>query len=414
MNALDRFLNYITVETTSSEKEMTRPSTPGQRNLTEQLAREMRELGLTDVYISDADGAAFGTIPANTDRALPAIGFLAHVDTSEAASGKNVRARIVENYDGGRIMLSDTVSMSPEDGFTGLLDVIGEDLIVMDGTTLLGADDKAGVAEIMTMAELLLKSDRPHGTVKVAFTTDEEIGAGPDLFDVKRFGCDFAYTVDGGPLGELEYENFNAASAEIRFRGVGVHPGDAKNKMKNAAAIAAEYQMLLPGEQVPEHTEGYEGFIHLTEMSGDVVSAQLRYILRDHDLDKLRNKEKLMEDAAAYLNRKYGPDTVETELKETYYNMREMVEPHRHLIETAQQAFVSQGVEPKTVPIRGGTDGARLSFMGLPCPNLSTGGYQFHGIYEFIPVRALETMPKVLLEIVYAYGGAEKYVSETN
>ncbi|MBQ9268753.1 MAG: peptidase T [Oscillospiraceae bacterium] len=414
MNALDRFLNYVTVETTSSEKSQSRPSTPGQRNLTDQLAREMRELGLTDVHISEADGAAFGTIPANTDRDLPSLGFLAHVDTSEAASGKNARARIVKDYDGGRIMLSDTVSMSPEDGFTGLLDVVGEDLIVTDGTTLLGADDKAGVAEIMTMAELLMQSERPHGTVKVAFTTDEEIGAGPDLFDVKRFGCDFAYTVDGGPLGELEYENFNAASAEIRFHGVGVHPGDAKNKMKNAASIAAEYQMLLPGEQVPEHTEGYEGFIHLTEMSGDVVSAQLRYILRDHDLHKLRIKEKLMEDAAAYLNRKYGPGTVETELKETYYNMREKVEPHRHLIETAQRAFVSQGVEPKTVPIRGGTDGARLSFMGLPCPNLSTGGYQFHGIYEFIPVRALETMPKVLLEIVYAYGGAEKYVSETN
>ena len=414
MTALERFFNYITVETTSNEKSDTRPSTPCQMNLTKQLADEMRSLGLTDVYISEADGAAFGTIPANTKRELPSLGFLAHVDTSEAASGKNVKARIVKCYDGGTIHLNDAVSMSPEMGFSGLLDVIGEDLVVTDGTTLLGADDKSGIAEIMTMAEMLLHSKRPHGTVKLAFTTDEEIGAGPDLFDVDRFGCDFAYTVDGGPVGEIEYENFNAASAAVTVTGMGVHPGGAKNIMKNASAIAMEFHQMLPAEQVPEHTEGYEGFMHLTEMSGDVTVAKLSYILRDHDLMKLRQKETILCQASDFLNSKYGQDTVRVDVKETYYNMREKIEPHLHLIETAKSAFLAKGIEPRTVPIRGGTDGARLSFMGLPCPNLSTGGYQFHGIYEFIPVRALEIMPEVLLEIVYAYGGGDNRVSDTN
>ena len=301
--------------------------------------------------------------------------------------------------------------MSPETGFSCLRDVVGEDLIVTDGTTLLGADDKAGVAEIMTMAEKLLHSQIPHGAVKVAFTTDEEIGAGPDLFDVEKFGCDFAYTVDGGPLGELEYENFNAASATVTVTGVGVHPGGAKNTMKNACTIAMEFQSMLPKEQVPEHTEEYEGFIHLMEIQGQVTGTTMAYILRDHDLTKLREKETIMEKAAGFLNEKYGQGTVQVEMKETYYNMREKVEPHMHLIDTARAAFASQGVTAVTVPIRGGTDGARLSFMGLPCPNLSTGGYQFHGIYEFIPVRALSVMPEVLLEIVYAYGkGGATYV----
>jgi tripeptide aminopeptidase len=404
MTALQRFLDYITLDTTSSETSGLRPSTAGQRVLTDKLAAELRDLGLEDVYITEADGAVFGTIPANTDKPLPTLGFLAHVDTSESASGQNVQARMVKNYDGGTIALNDTVSMSPDQGFSCLSEVVGEDLIVTDGTTLLGADDKAGVAEIMTMAEQLLHSDVPHGTVKVAFTTDEEIGAGPDLIDVGRFGCDFAYTVDGGPLGELEYENFNAASATVTITGVGVHPGSAKGTMKNACGIAVEFQQLLPEDQKPEHTEGYEGFIHLMEMHGTVTGMTLEYILRDHDLEKLREKEAILEAAAAFLNQKHGAGTVQVRQKETYYNMREKVEPHRHLIDTAARAFQSQGVTPVTVPIRGGTDGARLSFMGLPCPNLSTGGYQFHGIYEFIPVRALEVMPQVLLDIVYQYG----------
>ncbi len=410
MTALERFLNYITWETTSSEASGVRPSTSGQRLLTEALAKEMRDLGMENVRISEADGAVYGAIPANTDAAVPAIGFLAHVDTSEAASGKNVRARIVKQYDGGTIRLNETVSMAPDTGFACLREVIGEDLIVTDGTTLLGADDKAGVAEIMTMAETLIHSDKPHGRIGIAFTTDEEIGAGPDLFDVEGFGCDFAYTVDGGPLGELEYENFNAASATVTVRGLGVHPGGAKNMMKNACIIAMEYNDLLPAAQRPEHTEGYEGFIHLMEMSGEVTEARLQYILRDHDLEKLREKQRLMAAAAEFLNGKYGPGTVILEGKDTYFNMREKIEPHRHLLDAAAAAFRTQGVEPKAVPIRGGTDGAQLSFKGLPCPNLSTGGYQFHGVFEFIPVRALEVMPKVLLEIVYSYGRGEYHV----
>ena len=410
MTALERFLNYIQVETTSSESSGTRPSTPEQLVLTKQLAEEMRQLGLEDVYISDADGAAFGTIPANTDRELPVMGFLAHVDTSESASGKNVEARIVRNYDGGTIQLNDQVSMSPDSGFAALREVIGEDLIVTDGTTLLGADDKAGVAEIMTMAEQILSSDRPHGTIKLGFTTDEEIGAGPDLFDVDRFGCDFAYTVDGGALGSVEFENFNAASATVTVTGVGVHPGDAKDTMKNACTIAMEFQQMLPQAQQPEYTEGYEGFIHLTEMEGTVTDARLRYIIRDHDMDRFREKKAILESAKAYLCAKYGPGAVQVELTDTYYNMREQIEPHMHLIKTAAAAFESQGITPCHVPVRGGTDGARLSFMGLPCPNLSTGGYQFHGVYEFIPVRALEAMPKVLLEIAYSYGRGESHV----
>ena len=410
MTALERFLHYITFETTSCEASTSRPSTPGQRVLTVALAEEMQRMGLRDVYINPADGAAFGTVPANGDVTCPTLGFLAHVDTSESASGKDIKARIVPCYDGGTIQLNASVSMSPDSGFTCLRDVVGEDLIVTDGTTLLGADDKAGVAEIMTMAELLMASDRPHGTVKLAFTTDEEIGAGPDLFDVARFGCDFAYTVDGGPLGSLEYENFNAASAYVTVTGVGIHPGDAKDTLKNACTIAMEFQQMLPEAQKPEHTRDYEGFIHLMEMTGDVTSARLGYILRDHDLDKLREKERILDRAAEYLNAKYGLGTVRVEQKETYYNMHEQIAPHMHLIDTAAAAFRSQGVEPVTIPIRGGTDGARLSFMGLPCPNLSTGGYQFHGVYEFIPVRALETMPKVLLEIVYAYGGGAVHV----
>ena len=407
MTCLDRFLHYITVETTSSETSGVRPSTPGQKDLARALMEEMTVLGLSAVHMSPADGAVFGTIPANTDKKLPTLGFLAHMDTSCAASGKNVKARIVKNYDGGTIQLSDTVSMSPDSGYDCLRQVVGEDLIVTDGTTLLGADDKAGIAEIMTMAEELLHTDTPHGVVKVAFTTDEEIGAGPDLFDVPAFGCDFGYTVDGGPIGELEYENFNASSARITVHGVGVHPGSAKNLMVNAAAIAAEYQCLLPQAMTPEHTQDYEGFIHLDEMQGTVTEANLKYILRDHNLEKLHQKEELMRVTGDFLNAKYGIGTVEVDIRSSYYNMREKIEPHMHLIRTAADAFRAYGIEPVTQPIRGGTDGASLSFKGLPCPNLSTGGYQFHGIYEFIPVRSLELMPKILCNIVYTYGKGE-------
>ena len=403
---VERFLRYVAVETSSCEESSTRPSTPGQLELTGLLAKEMEALGLQDVHIEPRDGAVFGTIPANTDRQVPTLGFLAHVDTSNAASGRNIHPHIVQSYAGGDLELSPGIVME-EKKCSCLHQVVGEDLIVTDGTTLLGADDKAGVAEIMTMAERLIQSDRPHGTVKLAFTTDEEIGLGPELFDVEAFGCDFAYTVDGGPLGEIESENFNGASARVQFHGVGVHPGAAKDMMKNAAAIATEFHGMLPKEQVPEHTADYEGFIHLRTMQGDVVTAQLEYILRDHDLTKLRQKEQLLRSATDYINTVYGEGTAELTLQETYYNMRQQIEPHRHLLETAEKAFTAVGVRPCSVPIRGGTDGARLSFMGLPCPNLSTGGYQFHGVFEFIPVRALETMPEVLTNIVYEYGKGE-------
>lgn len=408
--ALDRFLDYITFETTSSETSGIRPSTPGQSVLAKHLMEEMREMGLQDVHESAADGTVFGTIPANTAKTLPTLGFLAHMDTSDAASGKDVKARILKNYDGGTIQLNETVSMDPT-AFPCLKEVVGEDLIVTDGTTLLGADDKAGIAEIMAMAETLLHTDIPHGTVKVAFTTDEETGTGPELFDVPAFGCDFAYTVDGGALGELEYENFNGSAATVTVTGLGVHPGAAKGLMKNACTIAMEFQEMLPAGQVPELTTDYEGYIHLMEMHGTVTETTLQYILRDHDLQKLRTKMALLDSAANYINQKYGEGTVSVQQKETYYNMRSQIAPHMHLIDTAATAFAKNDVTAKTVAIRGGTDGAALSFKGLPCPNLSTGGYNFHGIYEFIPVRSLMTMPKVLCDIVYEYGkGEKKYV----
>ncbi|MCR5688719.1 MAG: peptidase T [Clostridiales bacterium] len=408
MNATERFLKYVTYSTASSEKSETRPSTPGQRALTGALAEEMREMGLSDVYITEEDGAVYGTVPATAENA-PAIGFLAHVDTSSSASGENVRPRIVRDYDGGEIVLCEGVSMSPDKNFPDLAALAGEDLIVTDGKTLLGADDKAGVAEIMAAAEMLLASDKPHGKVKIGFTTDEEIGKGPDLIDVGRFGCDFAYTVDGGRIGEIEYENFNAASAFAEFTGVGVHPGSAKDVMKNACSMAMEFCALLPAQQKPEYTSGYEGFIHLDEMSGDVTSAKLSFIVRDHDLGKLREKEEIMKAAADFICRKYGEGSASLRIEETYYNMREKIEPHPELIEAAKSAFEKAGAEPVIIPIRGGTDGSKLSFMGLPCPNLSTGGYHFHGIYECIPVSALETMPRVIVNIVDHFAGGDRY-----
>ncbi|MDD6022812.1 MAG: peptidase T [Oscillospiraceae bacterium] len=405
--ATERFLRYITVETTSDEFTGTRPSTPGQIVLADQLVQEMEALGLEDIRVFPADHTVFGTLPANTDKKVPTLGFVSHMDTAPDASGRNVNARIVKNYDGGEILLGGDVKMSPETGFPCLQEVVGEDLIVTDGTTLLGADDKAGIAEILTMVEKLKISQQPHGTVKVAFTTDEELGSSVDLFDVKAFGCDFAYTVDGGPLGELEYECFNGAAAVVTFQGTGVHPGAAKNVMKNASSIATEFHSLLPAEQTPEHTQDYEGFIHLTDMQGTVTEAQLRYILRDHDYALLNEKKELLRAAGDFIARKYGPEVVSLQITDSYRNMKEMILPHMHLIETAEKAFRDQNVTPRTQPIRGGTDGAMLSYNGLPCPNLSTGGYQFHSIYEFIPVRSLETMPDVLCGIVYEYAKGE-------
>ena len=405
MQVTERFLKYVSFDTTSSETSDTVPTTAHQKELGRYLADELARLGLENAHM-DQLGYVYAVLPATPGQEhVPALGLISHMDTSPAVSGADIHPQIV-TYQGGDLPLAKTGCLRVKD-FPFLSRYVGQQLIVTDGTTLLGADDKAGIAEIMTMAEELLHTDTPHGVVKVAFTTDEEIGAGPDLFDVPAFGCDFGYTVDGGPIGELEYENFNASSARITVHGVGVHPGSAKNLMVNAAAIASEYQCLLPQAMTPEHTQDYEGFIHLDEMQGTVTEANLKYILRDHNLEKLHQKEELMRVTGDFLNAKYGIGTVEVDIRSSYYNMREKIEPHMHLIRTAADAFRAYGIEPVTQPIRGGTDGASLSFKGLPCPNLSTGGYQFHGIYEFIPVRSLELMPKILCNIVYTYGKGE-------
>lgn len=401
MSAVTRFLKYITFGTQSDDNSASTPSTPGQLVLAESMKEELAQLGLQDIR-QDDHGRVSAVIPANCKTAAPVVGFLSHMDTATEASGDHVRARIVENYDGSDIVLSEGIVTSTAQ-FPELLELVGKDLIVTDGTTLLGSDDKAGCAEIMTMAERLLHTDRPHGEIHVCFTTDEEIGRGPDDFDVQAFGCRYAYTVDGGPIGELEYENFNAAGGIVTVKGVGVHPGSAKGKMRNACLIAVEFQNMLPAGQIPALTEGYEGFIHLCGIEGNTTLTRMMYIIRDHDRQKFEQKKAIMQAAAAYLNEKYGAGTVTVQLQDSYYNMREKLEPHMHLITRAEKAFRKNGVAPISIPIRGGTDGARLSFMGLPCPNLSTGGYNFHSIHEFIPVQSLETMTDVLVDLACSF-----------
>ena len=392
----ERFLRYVQVETTSCERNNCCPSTPGQKVLGEMLARELLELGIRDARM-DEHGYVYGTIPAKGDASKPAIGLIAHMDTSDAVPGAT-KPRIIPDYDGGTIRLENGTEIS---GFDFLPGLKGEELIVTGGDSVLGADDKAGVAEIMALCERMTAPDAPdHGKICIAFTPDEEIGRGADLFDLEGFGADFAYTVDGGTLGELEYECFNAASCTVSVRGVSIHPGSAKDQMINASLVAMEFAGLLPPWERPEHTEGYEGFYHLTEMSGNEEHAELRYILRDHDLSKLEAKKAVMMTACEVLNRRYGEGTVTVELKDSYRNMREIIEQHPETVERAQSAFISNGVRPVIQPIRGGTDGARLSFCGLPCPNLSTGGYNFHGRKELIPVSAMEKMTDVLASIV--------------
>ena len=392
----ERFLRYVQVETTSCEENSCCPSTPGQKALGEMLAREMLELGIRDARM-DGHGYVYGTIPAKGDARKPAIGLIAHMDTSDAVPGAT-KPRIIPDYDGGTIRLENGTEIS---GFDFLPGLKGEELIVTAGDSVLGADDKAGVAEIMTLCERMMAPDAPdHGKICIAFTPDEEIGRGTDLFDVEGFGADFAYTVDGGALGELEYECFNAASCRVTVRGVNIHPGSAKDQMINASLVAMEFAGLLPPWERPEHTEGYEGFYHLTGMSGNEEGAELRYILRDHDLSRLEAKKAMMVTACEVLNRRYGAGTVTAELKDSYRNMREIVEKHPEILERAENAFIRNGVQPIVQPIRGGTDGARLSFMGLPCPNLSTGGYNFHGRRELIPVPAMEKMVNVHYTLV--------------
>lgn len=411
--AVERFLKYVSYDTQSDEAYDTCPSTEKQLLLANELKRELEEMGASDVRMSEY-GYLFARIPDNTGSTsahgasgvgqkttIPALGFISHMDTAPSLTGTNVKPRIVQAYDGKDIVLNaEKQIVMKVSEFPFLADLKGQDLIVTDGTTLLGADDKAGVAEIMTMAEYFLSHPEiPHGEICIGFTPDEEIGRGADRFDVKDFGAAVAYTVDGGPIGEIEYENFNAASGKVRIQGASIHPGDAKLKMKNAILIGMEFQSLLPVFENPMYTEGYEGFYHLDEMSGNVEEAQLNYIIRDHDHEKFEQKKKFFAEAADFLSRKYGAGTVTVEITDSYYNMKEKIEPCMYLIDTAKDAMLACGIEPKVVPIRGGTDGARLSYMGLPCPNLCTGGYNYHGKYEFIPVASLEKTSRVLVEI---------------
>ena len=393
-----RFLRYVSLDTQSADGAEQIPSTEKQFALATLLVKEMHAMGISDERV-DAHCYVYGSIPA-TEQGLPALGFIAHMDTSPDASGEGVRPRIVNGYPGSDIHLNAEVAIE-ESMFPALAHYVGNDIIVTDGTTLLGADDKAGIAEILTLAEYLLAHpDLRHGRICIAFTPDEEVGCGADQFDVPGFGADFAYTVDGGSPGELEYENFNAASAKLVFHGVGIHPGSAKGRMRNALHLAQEFDAMLPPSARPEHTEGYEGFFHLSELSGDVVEATARYIIRDHDATKFAAKKALMQSAAAFLCEKYGAGAVELTLKDSYYNMKEQILPHFHLIETAKAAMERVGVAPEIIPVRGGTDGARLSYMGLPCPNLGTGGYNAHGVLEFIPIQSMETVVEILKAIV--------------
>ena len=399
---LDRFLHYVSFDTQSMDDQEQVPSTEKQLALAKALKEELEAMGASQVRMSE-HGYVYAVIPATADHPVKSLGFVAHMDTAPAMSGKDVKPRIVERYDGQDLVLNEEkkIVMRVKD-FPGMLDCVGKDLIVTDGTTLLGADDKAGVAEIMTMAEFFLSHPEiPHGKICIGFTPDEEVGRGADFFDVEHFGAEAAYTVDGGPVGELEYENFNAASGKVDICGRGVHPGSAKGAMVNALLVGMEFQSMLPAFENPMYTEGYEGFFHLDQMAGDVESAHLEYIIRDHDRKAFEKKKALFEEVSRYLNVKYGEGTVLTAVKDSYYNMKEQIEPdHLYLIDTAKEAMKSLDIKPLVSPIRGGTDGARLSYMGLPCPNLSTGGYNFHGRYEFIPVQSLEQMVEVLKKIV--------------
>jgi tripeptide aminopeptidase len=400
INVVDRFIKYAKIDTQSDENSDQTPSTLKQFNLAKEIERELIEMGMTDVSL-DNNCYLMATLPANSDTNIPTIGFIAHLDTSPDMSGENVRPRIVEQYDGEDILLNEELNivLSPND-FPELLDYVGEDLIVSDGTTLLGADDKAGIAEIITAMQYFL--DHPeikHGKVRIAFTPDEEIGRGADKFDVQKFDADWGYTVDGGEVGEFEYENFNAASAKVIIRGRNVHPGYAKNKMINALCVANELINMLPANERPEFTEGYEGFFHITSLNGTVEEAELSLIIRDHDRQMFERRKKILQEGVNFMNERY-PNRLQLELRDQYYNMREKIEPVNHVIDYALRAMQEVGVTPKVKPIRGGTDGARLSFMGLPCPNIFTGGLNFHSRYEFIPVCSMEKATQVIGKIV--------------
>ena len=400
MALVERFLKYVSFDTQSSEETEVTPSTPGQMVFAKYLKEELESLGLEDITL-DEHGYLFATLPANIDKPVPTIGFIAHMDTSPDMSGKDVSPRIVQNYDGSDIVLcaEENVVLSPSQ-FPELLDHKGEDLIVTNGKTLLGADDKAGIAEIVSAIVYLKEHPEiKHGKIRIGFNPDEEIGLGAHKFDVEKFGCDWAYTMDGGEVGELEFENFNAASAKITFKGRNVHPGYAKNKMINSIRVANRFCAMLPAHETPEHTEGYEGFYHLISFNGDVEQTTVAYIIRDHDRASLESRKKKIERFVSEINDEYGEGTATLELRDQYYNMREKIEPVMHIIDTAFAAMEAVGVKPNVKPIRGGTDGAQLSFKGLPCPNIFAGGLNFHGRYEFAPIQNMEKAMKVIVKI---------------
>ena len=402
-NLLDRFLRYVAIDTMSDEESESQPSAQKEWDLLRLLHRELQDLGIEATL--DEYGYVMASIPSNIEKEVPAIGFIAHVDTSPDASGENVKPQIIENYDGGDIALKGVpgLFLKPAD-FPEMLHYKGQTLITTDGTTLLGADDKAGVAEIMNAVQYIVEHPEfKHGPIKIGFTPDEEIGRGVVKFDVKRFGADFGYTMDGGEIGELEFENFNAASAKIHIQGRNVHPGYAKGKMRNAILIASELNSLLPVEQRPEYTEGYEGFFHIVAFNGTVENADIAYIIRDHDKAKFQSKKELISKVCDFINQKYGDGTVTLALKDQYYNMRGQVEPHFHVVEKAIKAIEMAGVKPKVQPIRGGTDGANLSFKGLPCPNIFAGGLNFHGKMEFVPLESIQKASEVILNIISLY-----------
>lgn len=396
---LNRFLKYVSYETTSNEESKTVPSSKEQLEFGKYLEQELKDLGLSSVVFDDK-GYLYATLPSNIDKTVPTIGFIAHMDTSPDMSGKNVKPKIIKNYDGNNILLNKDLNiiLSPED-FPEIKDYIGKDIITTDGTTLLGADDKAGIAEIVTAMEFLIENPKiPHGEIKIGFTPDEEIGRGADYFDVKKFGADFAYTVDGGKIGELEYENFNGAEVKIIINGRNVHPGSAKNKMVNSMIIAMELNSLLPVSERPEYTEKYEGFYHITKINGNVEQTVINYIIRDHNREKFEQKKNLFKKIVDFMNEKYG-NIVVMECKDQYYNMKEKIEPVMYVVDIAKNAMKEVSVTPSIIPIRGGTDGAMLSFKGLPCPNIFTGGHNFHGKFEYVPVFAMNKAVETIIKI---------------
>jgi len=406
MKAAEYFLEYIKIDTQSNEENQDCPSTAGQLELGRLLVQELKSAGADEAKI-DGHGYVYASLyPSEGMEDREIIGFIAHMDTAPAFSGKNIRPRLIENYDGKDIVLNKEKNIVMKiSEFEHLRKYQGQTLIVTDGTTLLGSDDKAGIAEIIAAVSRITKEKIPHGAIRIAFTPDEEIGRGADLFDVEKFGADYAYTIDGGCLGELEYENFNAASMKVIVNGVNIHPGEAKNKMKNAALMAMEFNAMLPPSEIPACTEGYEGFYHLCEIKGDESRTVLSYIIRDHSMEKFQERKEYAGHIRDYMNQKYGENTIELEITDSYYNMKEKIEPCMHIVEYAAQAMENCGVAACAVPIRGGTDGARLSYMGLPCPNLSTGGHNFHGKYEYISVESMEKMVQVIVEIVKIISG---------